>query len=175
MEASSKIVTLPAGDLSDLRVGDRVVFRGRVLCGRDAALPRVCALIEEGRLGELDADLGGAAVFHTAVSGAGIGPTSSNKVEIEESFGPLCEAGLRVFLGKGALKPETVAKMAECGAIYAVVPPVTALLGRGMASKRLVAFPELGMEALYEVELAECPAVVAAAGGESMYGAGGRR
>ena len=74
-----------------------------------------------------------------------------------------------MFLGKGALKPETVAKMAEHGAVYAVVPPVTALLGKGMASKRCVAFPELGMEALWEVELESCPAVVAAVAGESVW------
>ena len=103
------------------------------------------------------------------MSDAGIGPTSSNKVEIEESFGPLCQAGTRVFLGKGALKSETVEMLGRHGAVFAVVPPVTALLGRGMVSKRCVAFPELGMEALYELVLEECPAVVAAAGGRSMF------
>ena len=170
MAAGLKRVDLPAGDLPGLSVGDRVVFSGKILCGRDAVLPKVCELAAQGRLGEIDVRFEGAAVFHTAVSVAGIGPTSSNKLEIEESFGPLCEAGVRAFLGKGALKAETVAKMAEHGAVYAVVPPVTALLGRGMRSKRVVAFPELGMEAFWEVGLEECPAVIAAANGESMFG-----
>lgn len=162
-------VEIPILDASDLEVGDRVVFSGRILCGRDAVLPKVCSLVEQGRLSELDCELKGAAVFHTAVSGAGIGPTSSNKVEIEESFGPLTDAGVRVFLGKGAIGPDTVRLLGERGAVFAVVPPVTALLGAGMRSKRLVAFPELGMEALYEVVLDECPAVIAAARGESMF------
>lgn len=157
---------------SGLEVGDCVVFSGHILCGRDAVLPKVCALFDEKCIGDIPADFAGAAIFHTAVSGAGVGPTSSNKLEIEESFGPLCDAGVKVFLGKGALKQETVDKMAAAGAVYAVVPPVTALLGRGMTSKRLVAFPELGMEALYAIELSECPAVVAAVGGRSMYEAG---
>lgn len=169
MTAGCKRVELPASDVSGLEVGDRVVFSGRVYAGRDAALPRVCELISEGRQVEFGVDLAGCGVFHTAVSGAGIGPTSSNKVEIEESFGPLCQAGTRVFLGKGALKSETVEMLGRHGAVFAVVPPVTALLGRGMVSKRCVAFPELGMEALYELVLEECPAVVAAAGGRSMF------
>lgn len=165
-----RLVCLPAADVSDLRVGDRVIFSGRVLCGRDAALPRVCSLIAEGGASRIDADLEGAAVFHTAVSIAGIGPTSSNKVELEKAFGPLCCAGVRVFLGKGAISQETVDVLARYGALFAVVPPVTALLGRGMRSRRCVAFPELGMEAFWEVELRECPAVIAAAHGKSLFG-----
>lgn len=169
MTAGCKRIELPASDVSGLEVGDRVVFSGRVYAGRDAALPRVCGLISEGREDELGVELSGAGVFHTAVSGAGIGPTSSNKLEIEESFEPLCRAGAKVFLGKGALRLETVEALGRHGAVFAVVPPVTALLGKGTASKRCVAFPELGMEALYELVLEECPAVVAAAGGRSMF------
>ena len=164
-----KRVSRPTVDTSDLRVGDRVVFSGKILCGRDAVLPQICALIECGKASEIDVDFSGAAIFHTAVSDAGIGPTSSNKVELEEAFAPLCEAGVKVYLGKGALKKETVDVLSKHGAIFAVVPPVTALLGAGMRSKRLVAYPELGMEALWEVDLDECPAVVAAAHGESLF------
>ncbi len=167
---NSRKIVLPATDLRGLQVGDRVVFAGRILCGRDAVLPKVCALIAEGRLGEIEATFNGCAVFHTAVSCAGIGPTSSNKLEIEESFAPLLEAGTKVFLGKGALKPETVEMLGLYGAVFAVVPPVTALLEKGIRSKRIVAFHELGMEALWEVELDACPAIIAAAGGESLWG-----
>lgn len=164
-----KHITIPVADTSGLKVGDRVVFSGQILCGRDAVLPKLCGLIAEGRLSEIDADFVGGAIFHTAVSEAGIGPTSSNKLEIEESFAPLCSAGVKVFLGKGALKQETVSVLGESGAVFAVVPPVTALLGTSMVRKRLVAYPELGMEALYELELNNCPAVIAAAQGESMF------
>lgn len=163
-------IRIPTTDVSELHVGDRVTFSGSILCGRDAALPRVCKLVETGRVGELGVDFDGAAIFHTAVSDAGIGPTSSNKVELEEAFGPLCDAGVKVFLGKGALSRATVDVLAEHGAVFCVVPPVTALLGRGMRSKRCVAFPELGMEALWEVMLDACPAVVAAARGECLFG-----
>ena len=145
------------------------MFSGRILCGRDAVLPKVCQLFADGKLDQLDADFNGAAILHTAVSNAGIGPTSSNKLEIEESFESLCEAGVRVFLGKGAIKPETVSILGDHEAIFAVVPPVTALMGKGMRTRRCVAFPELGMEALYEIELEECPAIVAAAHVRSIF------
>ncbi len=169
MRAEYKHIKLPISDVSDLFVGDRAIFSGRVICGRDAALPKVCELIDSGNINDIGINFEGAAILHTAVSEAGIGPTSSNKLEIEESFGPLCDVGVRVFLGKGSLSDTTIAKLEESGAVYAVVPPVTALLGKGMTSKRVVAFSKLGMEALYEIELEECPAVIAAAHGKSIY------
>lgn len=170
-----KLINLPCLDLPGLEIGDRVVFSGKVLVGRDAALPRVCSMLGSEHKEVPRIDFSGAAVLHSAVSAAGIGPTSSNKVEIEESFGPLLEAGVRVFLGKGAINPETASLIGEHGAVFAVVPPVTALLGRGMRSSRVAAFPELGMEALHEIELEECPSVVAAVGGASIFWKGRAR
>lgn len=169
MGVECKHVKFPVLDVSDLLMGDKVIFSGRVICGRDAVLPKVCELITSGSVNELDVNFEGAAILHTAVSGAGIGPTSSNKLEIEESFGPLCDVGVRVFLGKGALLDTTIVKLEESDAVYAVVPPVTALLGKNVKSKRLIAFSQLGMEALYEIELEECPAVIAVAHGKSIY------
>ena len=82
---------------------------------------------------------------------------------------------MKVFLGKGEISPETVAVLERHGAVFAVVPPVTALLGKGMRSSRWVAFPALGMEALWEVDLDSCPAIVAVAGGDSLFGKETRR
>lgn len=164
-----KHLSVPASRPLTVDIGDKLLVSGVMLCGRDAVLPKVCQMIELGNHEEMGIDLRGAAVFHTAVSDAGIGPTSSNKVEIEESFAMLCDAGVKVFLGKGRLKPETVKLLGEHGAIYAVVPPVSALLGTRMSSKKCIAHPELGMEALYEVQMEECPAIVAAANGMSLF------
>ena len=154
---------------ASLHVGDRVLISGKIYCGRDAVLPKVQAAIDDGTAKELGIEPEGAVIFHTAVSPAGVGPTSSNKLEIESSIKPLSEAGVRMHLGKGALKQETVAALAENGAVYAVIPPVTALLGAKTKSQRLVAFPELGMEALYELEVEDYPAIIGAAHGESIY------
>ncbi len=152
-----------------LRVGDTVLISGGILCGRDAVLPKILQKARENALNEIGVDLEGQVIFHTAVSPAGIGPTSSNKAEIEESIVPLSAAGVRLHLGKGRLKPETVEGMARFGAVYAVIPPVTALLGEKTKKKECLAFPELGMEALWRVEADGFPAVIAAAGGRSLY------
>ena len=152
-----------------LQVGDTVEISGWILCGRDAVLPKVLKLIEEGREAELGAELRGQVVFHTAVSPAGVGPTSSNKLEIESSIGPLSAAGIKLHLGKGALHRETVEALARHNAVYAVIPPVTALLGARTAEKKLLAFPELGMEALYLIRVDRYPAIIGAAHGRSIY------
>ena len=60
--------------------------------------------------------------------------------------------------------------LAENDSIYAVIPPVTALLESKTLSRKVLAFDELGMEALHVLEIEDYPAIVAAAGGESIYG-----
>ena len=152
-----------------LRVGDTVEISGYILCGRDAALPRLMQMIEDGTAGSLGVDLRGQVIFHTAVSPAGVGPTSSNKLEIEHSIAPLSAAGIKLHLGKGALHPETVAALDRYNAVYAVIPPVTALLGAKTAEQRILAFPELGMEALHLIKVDRYPAIIGAAHGRSIY------
>ena len=166
-----KQITTPisAADIADLNVGDMIEISGQILCGRDAVLPKVVGLIAEGRQAELGVSLDGQVVFHTAVSPAGVGPTSSNKLEIESSIAPLSKAGVRLHLGKGKLKDETVRALNESGSVYAVIPPVTALLTANMADVKCVAFNELGMEALWLITVTDYPAIIAAAKGRSIY------
>ena len=154
-------------EIKSLQVGDMVYISGKIFCGRDAVLPKICKLIDEGTLGDID--LQGSVIFHTAVSPAGVGPTSSNKVEIEGSFPKLSEAGVKLHLGKGAIGADTIAKLDECNSVFAVIPPVTALLKNNTISKRMVAFPELGMEAFYELEVKDYPCIIAVAHNKSIY------
>lgn len=156
-------------DIAGLRVGDRVMLYGPVFCGRDAVLPRIVRMAEENRLSENEIRLEGGAVFHTAVSPAGVGPTSSNKLEIESSIAPLSEYGIRIHIGKGQISAETVCALREHDSVYAVIPPVTALLGSKTENIRCIAYPELGMEALYMIEAIGYPLIIAAANGESIY------
>lgn len=151
----------------DLQVGDVVSISGYILCGRDAVLPKVVRLVEEGK--DPGVDLRGQVIFHTAVSPAGVGPTSSNKLEIESSIEPLSAAGVKLHLGKGALRPETVEALDRHNAVYAVIPPVTALLADRTSEEKVVAFPELGMEALHMIRVDRYPAVIGAAHGRSIY------
>lgn len=155
--------------IDSLQIGDLIYISGEILCGRDAVLPKVIKLVETGKKDEIGANLEGGVIFHTAVSPAGVGPTSSNKLEIESSMEPLSKAGIKLHLGKGAIKPETVQALNDNNAVFAVIPPVTALLGDKTLSQELVAFPELGMEALYKLKVDRYPAIIAAAHGRSIY------
>ena len=156
--------------IRQLKVGDVVSISGCIYCGRDAVLPRICKELEAGVWDKRGIDLQGGVIFHTAVSPAGIGPTSSNKLEIEGSFETLSKAGVKMHLGKGAIKPATVQALKENNAVFAVIPPVTALLESHTLERECVAWPELGMEALYRIKVNGYQAIIAAAKGESIYG-----
>lgn len=165
------IVSTPIAEsvVNDLRVGDVVCISGYIYTGRDAVLPKIVNAIDEGMLSELGIDLQGSVIFHTAVSPAGVGPTSSNKLEIESSFAPLSKAGVKIHLGKGAISPSTVLALEENNAVFAVIPPVTALLESQTLEREVVAFPELGMEAFHRIRVENYQAIIAAAHGESIY------
>lgn len=155
-------------EIAELEVGDMVYISGYIFCGRDAVLPRIVDEVKNGILDE-NIDFKGNVIFHTAVSPAGVGPTSSNKLEIEASMIPLSDAGIKMHLGKGKIKDETVKALAERNAVYAIIPPVTALLESKTNERVCVAHPELGMEALYQVKVEDYPVIIAAAKGRSIY------
>ena len=82
----------------------------------------------------------------------------------------LSKAGIKMHLGKGSIKPETVKALKENNAVFAIIPPVTALLESQTLERECVAWPELGMEALYRIKVNGYQAIIAAAKGESIYG-----
>lgn len=156
--------------ITQLKVGDIVSISGEIFCGRDAVLPRICKELEADTWDRRGIDLQGSVIFHTAVSPAGVGPTSSNKLEIEGSFEVLSKVGgIKMHLGKGAIKPETVKMLANNNAVFAVIPPVTALLESQTLERECVAWPELGMEALYRIRVNNYEAIIASAHGVSIY------
>jgi fumarate hydratase subunit beta len=153
-------------DIAELKVGDRINLSGYILTGRDAALPLLLKLVEKS---ESPVNLEGAVIMHTAVSPAGIAPTSSNKIEIENSIAPLSEAGVKMHIGKGALADETIESLKKNKSVFLVTPPAAALLTSKMISSKVMAFPEEGMEALHRIEVKDFPAIVAIAHGKSIY------
>lgn len=156
--------------IADLKVGDVVSLSGYIFCGRDAVLPRICKELETGTWDKRGIDLRGGVIFHTAVSPAGVGPTSSNKLEIESSFETLSKlGGIKMHLGKGAIKLETVRKLQDNNAVFAIIPPVTALLESQTMERECVAWPELGMEALYRIKVENYQVIIASAQGVSIY------
>lgn len=167
-------VQTPISDdcISKLKIGDQIEISGVIYTARDAVLPKLVKLSQESPE-KLKIELKGGVIFHTAVSPAGIGPTSSNKLEIEGSIGPLSEKGIKIHLGKGALQKETIQVLDKYNAIFAITPPVTALLTAKILSKKVVMFPEEGIEALHRLEVSRIPAIVAIAHGKSIFGEGG--
>jgi fumarate hydratase subunit beta len=153
-------------DINELRIGDKIEIFGTILTGRDAALPRLVKSIKKG---DNLLDLKGSVIMHTAVSDAGISPTTSNKEEIEESIPYLAKSGVKIHLGKGALGKNTVKALDEYSSIYAVTPPAAALLTSKIVSKKIVAFEEEGMEAIHLLEVHGLPCIVAAAHGKTIY------
>lgn len=166
-----KNLTTPLSEeaIAQLEVGDVVTITGYIYTGRDAVLPKIVKHAEEGTLANVDVELKGSVIFHTAVSPAGVGPTSSNKLEIESSFEPLSKAGVKMHLGKGAIKEDTVKALTENNAVFAIIPPVTALLESQTMEREVVCYPELGMEAFHRIKVDHYQAIIAAAKGKSIY------
>lgn len=154
--------------VAGLRVGDFLEISGEMYAGRDAVLPKIVAMSDEG-LAAKRIHLEGGVIFHTGVSVAGVGPTSSGKLEIEESIEPLSARGVRIHLGKGRLKAETVRALQAHGSLFAVTTPSTALFTDRILASEVAAFPELGMEAFYRLRVDRIPAVVAILHGHSLF------
>ena len=162
-----KQITTPISDeeILSLDVGDQISISGVIFTGRDAALPQLVELIKEDKL---DFDLKGSAIMHTAVSDAGIAPTTSNKEEIESTIPFLSEHGVKIHIGKGMLHDETVKALHENNSIFVITPPVAALLTSKVLKKECVLFAQEGMEAMYKLEVEKIPGIVAVSNEKSI-------
>ena len=162
-----KKITTPVSDeeILSLNVGDQISISGVMFTGRDAALPQLVDLIKKD---ELDFDIKGYAMMHTAVSDAGIAPTTSNKEEIESTIPFLSENGVKIHIGKGMLHEDTIKSLNDNNSIFVITPPVAALLTSKVLKKECVAFQNEGMEAMYRLEVENIPGIVAVSKGKSI-------
>ena len=145
-------------DIAGLKVGDKISISGTIYTGRDAALPQLVELIEKDGV---PFDLEGSVIMHTAFSDAGIAPTTSSKVEIESTIGPLSKAGVKIHIGKGMLSDETAEALDRDNSVFVITPPVAALLTNKVLEKKCVLFENEGMEAMYELKVKDIPGIVA--------------
>lgn len=164
-------INTPISDevIKGLKIYDTIEITGVIYTGRDAVLPKIVKLIEVNKWNDMNINLEGSVIFHTAVSPAGIGPTSSNKHDIESSIPELSKAGVKIHLGKGSLNESTAQALKENNSIFAITPPLTALLCSKVEEQSVVAFPEEGMEAFHKLKVVSFPAIVAIANGESIF------
>ena len=163
-----KLIKVPVTNeiIEGLEVGDKIEIFGKIYTGRDAALPKLVKSIKNG---EKLIYIHGSAIMHTAVSDAGISPTTSNKEEIQENIPYLSKAGIKIHIGKGSLSEETIKALEKNNSIFIVTPPAAALLTSKVKSKKVVAFKEEGIEAIFELEVDGIPGIVAVAHGKSIY------
>lgn len=158
----------------NLRAGDEALINGVVYAARDQAHKRLCALIERG--GTLPIDLTGAVIYFVGptptrpgqVIGAA-GPTTSSRMD---AFSPILYAqGLKATIGKGYRTVEVRKALQQYGAVhFSALGGAGALLSRHIVKSELVAYEDLGAEAIRKLEFRDFPAVVAYdAYGASVY------
>jgi fumarate hydratase subunit beta len=170
-----KIQTPLADDVvRSLQAGDEVAISGVVYTGRDMAHKRLCKLLDAGE--DLPVDLRGQVIYFVGPSPAGegkvigaAGPTTSSRMD---GFSPkLVAAGLKGMIGKGYRSDEVREALAEYGAVhFATIGGAGALLSKHIVSAEVVAYEELGTEAIRRLEVKDFPAVVAYdCHGKSVY------
>lgn len=162
-----------------LRAGDRVLVTGTILAARDAAHKRLVDCLDRGEA--LPVDLRGQVVYYVGPSPArpgqvigSAGPTTAGRMD---AYTPrLIAAGLRGMIGKGYRKPEVVDAMKQYGVPYlAAVGGAGALIARCIKGYEVLAWPELGPEALARMEVEDFPAIVVIDSlGNNQYEAGQR-
>lgn len=147
-----------------LRAGDKVSLSGSILTGRDAAHKRLCELIEQGK--ELPVSLEGETIYYVGPAPASpghavgsAGPTTSYRMD---SYTPaLLKRGLRAMIGKGLRGPAVIEAMKTCGAVYfGAVGGAAALISRSILSSEVLAYPDLGPEAIHRFVVRDFPVIV---------------
>ncbi len=157
-------IPLDSRDIDGLKAGDMVLLSGQMFTARDQAHLRLCALIEEQK--ELPVDLAGKVIYYcgptpvdNGVIGA-CGPTTSSRMDL---FTPcILKKGVRGLIGKGTRSPEVVEAIKETNSVYFAAPGgAGAYLSEKVIKAEIVAFEDLGPEAIYSLEVVDFPVIVA--------------
>lgn len=164
--AESKPITLPLTDevIDGLRIGDHVEFSGVIHTARDAAHRRIVAMADAGEA--LPLDLRGQVIYY-------VGPTPPRPGQTIGAAGPttamrldpytprLLELGVKGMIGKGGRGPAVREAIQASHAVYCIAVGGTgALLNRHITSAEVVAFEDLGTEAIRRLEVDRFPAIV---------------
>ena len=175
MSEAKKIRTPLTDDVvKGLKVGEKVSITGVIYSARDAAHKRLVELIEKGE--ELPFDLKGAVIYFVGPAPAkpgyavgSAGPTTSYRMD---PYSPtLIEHGLKGMIGKGARGDNVKEAMKKYGAVYfAAIGGAGALMSKSIKKADVIAYPELGAEAVRRMEVEDFPAIVAIdAEGNDLY------
>lgn len=167
MSNTIKIISTPfTEDMARwLRVGDSVLLSGIILTGRDAAHRRLVELLDSGV--ELPVELRDQIIFYVGPTPAppgrpigAAGPTTAGRMDI---YAPrlIAECGLRGMIGKGARNAAVREACSTYGAVYfGAIGGLGAVLGNCISAAEIVAYPELGPEAIYRLTVRDFPLLV---------------
>ena len=164
--AEARRITAPFDDATarSLRAGEKVLITGTILAARDAAHKRMVECLDRGE--KLPVDLTGQVVYYVGPSPAkpgkavgSAGPTTAGRMD---AYAPrLMDEGLKGMIGKGYRKPEVVESMKKNGVPYlAAVGGAGALIAERIKKYTVLAWPDLGPEALAEMVVEDFPAIV---------------
>ena len=156
---------LEPAEIERLHAGDEVLLSGVIYTARDAAHERLTRMIAAGD--PLPVNLAGEIIYYCGPTPArpgrpigSAGPTTASRMD---PYAPsLLEHGVRGMIGKGRRSAAVKDAIRQAGAVYfAAVEGTAALLGRCVRSAEVVAFPDLGAEAIYRLVVERFPVVVA--------------
>ncbi len=164
--SESKRITAPFDPAvaRSLRAGDRVLISGVIIAARDAAHKKLVESLDAGET--LPVDLTNAVVYYVGPSPAkpgepigAAGPTTSGRMD---AYTPrLLDQGIKGMIGKGYRKPEVIESMKKHGVPYmAAVGGAGALIARSIKKYTVLAYEELGPEAVAAMEVEDFPAIV---------------
>jgi fumarate hydratase subunit beta len=164
-KAISLTTPLTDADLENIRIGDRVMLNGVIYTARDAAHKRLVQLITGGEA--LPFELQGQIIYYVGPSPAkpgrpigAAGPTTSYRMD---AYAPeLIARGLKGMIGKGARNQAVREAMQKYKAVYfAAIGGAGALMAKSIVSAEVIAYPELGPEAIRRLEVHDFPVIVA--------------
>lgn len=161
-------------DARSLKAGEEVLITGIIYTARDMAHKRLCESIEAKE--KLPFELKGAIIYFLGPTPArpgrvigAAGPTTSSRMD---SFSPkLIAAGLKAMLGKGYRNQQVIEAMKKYGAVHlSALGGAGALLSKHIISSEIIAYKDLGTEAIRKLEVIDFPAIVAYdAAGQTVY------
>lgn len=148
----------------ELKAGDSVLLTGYIYTSRDAGHKRLVELLNEGK--ELPFDIRDQVIYYVGPTPAkegkpigSAGPTTSGRMDVYSP--PLIEKGLRGMIGKGYRGAEVVESMKNHGAVYfAAIGGASALTGKTVKSSEIIAYEDLGSEALRKLYVEDFPMIV---------------
>jgi len=175
--------TLDPAEVRQWRPGETLLLSGRLLTGRDAAHKRLVDLLAQGKPLPQGLDFRGRFIYYVgpvdAVGDEVIGPAGPTTATRMDKFTEplLAKTGLLGMIGKAERGPQAIEAIKRHGAVYLIATGGAAyLVARSIRAARVLAFPELGMEAIHEFVVEDMPVTVAVdSRGQSIHELGPRQ